>query len=137
MPAHRINLRGPWKLELGTGPSPIAHKIRLPAEWDQVFAGCSGAVRLSRTFHRPTNLEPAEVVELAFEHWPGNWVISLNQRPLSEFREASAESPKRIDVTALLQPTNTVTAEIHLTPQEKGEGPAGQFGNVALEIRRD
>ncbi len=137
MPAHRINLRGPWKLEQGTGPAATAQKIRLPAEWEGVFAGCSDQVRLTRTFHRPTNLEPTEIVELVFEHWPGAWVVSLNQQPLAEIRDASAESPTRIVVTPVLEPTNTLSAETNLARQSHGVGLAGQFGEIALEIRND
>jgi hypothetical protein len=137
MSAHRINLRGPWKLEQGTDIAALAQKVRLPAEWGEIFANWSDRVRLTRTFHRPTNLEPTEIVELVFEHWPGVWVISLNQRPLAEFRDASAESPGRIAVTQLLEPTNTLSAETDLARQFDGAVPAGQFGNIALEIRSD
>jgi len=137
MSAHRINLRGPWKLEQGTDTAATAQKIRLPAEWGEIFAEHSGRVRLTRTFHRPTNLEPTEIVELVFEQWPGAWVISLNQRPLAEFRGAIPEAPKRIAVTRLLQPTNTLTAETDLAPQPRLAGRQGQFGTIALEIRTD
>jgi len=137
MSAHRINLRGPWKLEQGTGTAATAHKIRLPAEWGDLFAERSDRVRLIRTFHRPTNLEPLEIVELVFEHWPGAWVISLNQQPLAEFRDASAESPRRIAVTGLLEPTNTLSAETNLSLQAGRDEQGAPFGTIALEIRTD
>ena len=135
MSAHRINLRGPWKLEQGTDIAAVAQKVRLPAEWGEIFANCSDRVRLTRTFHRPTNLEPTEIVELVFEHWPGVWVISLNQRPLGEFRDASAESPQRIAVTQLLEPTNTLSAETDLSPQSGRDERRAPFGTISLEIR--
>jgi hypothetical protein len=136
MSAHRINLRGPWKLEGGTAVEKEI-KVRLPAEWNELFAGCTGSLRLTRTFHRPTNLEPTEIVELVFEQWPGPWVISLNQQPLAEFRDASAESPRRIAVTQLLEPTNTLSAETSLTPQSGRDEGRARFGTIALEIRTD
>jgi hypothetical protein len=133
MPAHRINLRGPWLLEQGTDAD--RRKIRLPGPWEEIFADCSDRVRLTRTFHRPTNLEPWEVVELVFEDWPGHWILSLNQQRLAEFRDASAESPKRIDVTQLLEPTNTLWAETHLEHESVDGRGRGPFGAVSLEIR--
>jgi hypothetical protein len=134
MSAHRIHLRGPWKLEQGTAPAtPL--KVRLPAEWGELFAGCSGSVRLSRTFHCPTNLAPTDIVELVFEDWPGLWTISLNQQPLAEFRDASAQSPQRIAVTPRLLPTNTLIAESRLAPTSDRETRQASFGTLALEIR--
>lgn len=134
---HRINLRGPWKLEQGTGTAATADKIRLPAEWGEIFGDYAGRVRLTRTFHRPTNLEPSEIVELVFEHWPGAWLIGLNQQPLAEFRDASAESPRRIAVTQLLQPTNTLSAEADLAAQSGRDERRTPFGTISLEIRND
>jgi hypothetical protein len=134
---HRINLRGTWKLEQGIGAAATAHKIRLPAEWGAILGDSSGRMRLTRTFHRPTNLDPTEVVELVFAHWPGAWVISLNQQPLAEFRDASAESPRRIAVTQLLQPTNTLSVETSLAPQSGRDDRRAPFGTIALEIRTD
>jgi hypothetical protein len=135
MSAHRIHLRGPWKIELGTAATPL--KVRLPAAWDELFGGCSGSVRLSRTFHRPTNLEPTDVVELVFEDWPGTWTISLNQQPLAEFRDASVQSPQRIAITPRLLPTNTLMAESRLAPTSDREARQGLFGTLAIEIRTD
>ena len=134
MPAHRINLRGPWKLSPGTSAGP-ERKVNLPAEWNKLFRSGSGRVRLSRTFHCPTNLGADEVVELVFENWPGPWFISLNQQPIAEFCDASAELPRRIDVTRLLAPTNTLTAETDLAPESGRGSLSGPFGLVALEIR--
>jgi hypothetical protein len=137
MSAHRINLRGPWKLELGAGAAATESKVRLPAEWSELFAERSGGVRLSRTFHRPTNLQPTDVVELVFEEWPGAWAVSLNRQPLAEIRDASARTPRRIAVTSLLQPTNTLTAESDLAPESGRSARQEPFGGIALEIWAD
>jgi len=135
MTAHRINLRGPWQLERGTKAAGSAQKVRLPADWNSLFAGCSDPVRLTRTFHRPTNLGPEEEVDLIFEQWPGVWTISLNQRPVAEFRDSSAEKPQRITVTSLLQPTNTLSAETLLDDRPGESVDHGLVGAAALEIR--
>lgn len=132
--AHRIHLRGPWKLELVTDPAATAFKVRLPAEWDELFAGCSGRVRLARTFHRPTNLQSTDVVELVFDEWPGAWAVSLNRQPLAEFRDASAEAPRRLAVTRLLEPTNVLSVETEIAPDSSRDKGQGQFGTVAIEI---
>jgi hypothetical protein len=137
MSAHRINLRGPWKLELGTDAAATALKVRLPAEWSDLFASHSGRVRLSRTFHRPTNLQPTDVVELVFDQWPGAWAVSLNQEPIGKFRDASAGAPTRIAVTRFLQPTNVLAVESEIAAESERDQSRGQFGTVAIEIRSE
>jgi hypothetical protein len=135
MSVHRINLRGPWKLEHGTVAASSAQKVRLPAEWHDLFRGSSGLVRLTRTFHRPTNLGPEEEVDLIFEQWPGGWTISLNQRPIAEFRDSSVEKPQRITVTALLQPANALSAETQLDDRPGQRTGHCLVGAASLEIR--
>ena len=92
----------------------LCRKIRLPAEWNELFAGRAGRVCLTRKFHRPTNLGPNEQVDLVFEQWPGVWVVSLNQHCVGELRDASAESPERITITASLESTNELAAETQI-----------------------
>jgi hypothetical protein len=133
MSVHRINLRGPWKLEHGTDAAP--EKVRLPAEWHELFSGRSGVVRLTRTFHRPTNLGPDEEVELIFERWPGAWAIRLNQLPIAEFRDSTAEKPQRITISSLLQPANTLSAETRLDSRSGHQVDQGWVGAASLEIR--
>jgi hypothetical protein len=140
MPVHRINLHGPWKLERGDAADGLAERIRLPVNWEELFAAQAGGaeadgVRLTRTFHRPTNLEPNDEVELVFEHWPGAWSVSFNQRRVGELRDSTLQSPQRIRVTTLLEPTNTLSAEMRFdgrSGHDVGRQPNGQ---VALEIR--
>jgi hypothetical protein len=107
-------------------------KVRLPAEWNDLFGSCSGQVRLTRKFHQPTNLGPSQQVDLVFRHWPGVWAVTLNQRHVAELR---SPNPERVAITSFLQPANVLTVETQI------EQPAGQrargdlFGEVALEIR--
>lgn len=138
MPVHRIQLRGPWKLETKSqGAVAFAKKIRLPADWSDLFGGCQGRVCLIRTFHQPTNLGPGDEVDLVFEQWPGRWNVTLNQRPLGQFEDAAAVSPVRMTITALLQPTNVLAVETRFERPIGREAPRGVIGKVALEIRAD
>jgi len=140
MSLHRIHLRGPWHLEWNSGAKAsvdktTVQKIRLPADWNDLFGALSGRVRLTRVFHRPTNLAPNEEVELVFQDWPGVWAISLNQHHVAEFRDSTPESPERITITALLQPTNVLSAETQIDQPADPKTPRGLMGKLAIEIR--
>jgi hypothetical protein len=137
MSVHRIQLRGPWQLEWTSAPGESVQKVRLPAEWDDLFAGHSGPVRLTRKFHRPTNLGPNEQVELVFQQWPGIWTISLNQHPVGKFRDSSAERAERITITALLQSTNELAAETLIEQPRDANNRLGLVGQITIEIRND
>lgn len=137
MSLHQIHLRGPWELEWCSGVTASAQKIRLPADWNDLFGGRSGRVRLTRKFHRPTNLGPKEEVDLVFQQWPGVWAISLNRRHVAEFRDSSPECPERITITALLQPTNVLSAETQIEQPTDQKTRRGLMGKIALEIRGD
>jgi hypothetical protein len=137
MSRHRIQLRGPWQLDWPSGEGKSAQKIRLPAEWNELFSGRSGRVRLTRKFHRPTNLGTSEQVDLLFEQWPGAWIVSLNHHRVGEVRDASSESPGRITITALLESTNVLAAETQIEQSVDPVVRRGLMGKVALEIRSD
>jgi hypothetical protein len=134
MPVHRINLHGPWKLERGDAADDASLRIRFPLDWSELFPTLSGRARLTRTFHRPTNLEPTDAVELVFEHWPGTWAVSLNQRPVGELRDGSTESPQRIRITTLLEPTNALLVEMRCDIESGRDFGNSANGQVALEI---
>jgi hypothetical protein len=109
-----------------------SHRVRLPAEWEQLFGDRTGEVRLMRTFHRPTNLDIQEEVDLVFQNWPGLWVVSLNDRQIGELRDPN---PERIGITAVLQPSNQISFQTRVVPPI-GERQRAVVGGVALEIRR-
>jgi hypothetical protein len=134
MSAHRIQLRGPWQLEWQSGGGPFAQKVRLPAEWDELFSGHGGRVCLTRKFHRPTNLGPNEQVDLVFDQWPGVWTIRLNQQTVGQFGDAAPECSKRITITPLLRPTNELTVETQIEQTGNVHAAYGLMGQVALEI---
>jgi hypothetical protein len=124
--AHRIRLDGPWELEWTSGQTSRSRRIRLPADWTELFASGGGLVRVSRRFHEPTNLGPTDEVDLVFENWPGAWVVTINQHRVGEIGDPS---PVRIAISSFLGPANVLTLEGQL------EKTAGRAGQVALEIR--
>lgn len=134
MSVHRIQLRGPWQLEWQSGGGQFAQKVRLPAEWEELFSGRDGRVCLIRKFHRPTNLGPNEQVDLVFDQWPGFWTIRLNQQTVGQFRDSSPECSERITITRLLQPTNELAAETQIEQPGDVHTASGLMGQVALEI---
>jgi hypothetical protein len=110
------------------------HRVRLPAEWHDLFGARYGRVRLTRRFHQPTNLGPSEEVDLVFQHWPGVWVVALNKRGMGELRDPNRE---RIAITSMLQPANVLTVETQIE-EPVGQRPRHELvGDVALEIRGD
>ncbi len=115
-----------------------ADKIRLPAEWNELFSGRAGRVRLTRKFHRPTNLGPNEQVDLSLSNGPGavDRRASITSR-VGEVRDASSESPERITITASLESTNVLAAETQIEQPADPLFRRGLMGKVALEIRSD
>jgi hypothetical protein len=134
MTLHRIHLRGPWVMGWINAERGSPHRVRLPAEWHDLFGAASGRVRLTRKFHQPTNLEPREEVDLVLHDWPGIWVVTLNQQAVGEFRDPS---PARIAIKSLLQPVNSLTFETQIEPPTSQLSRPQLVGNVALEIRSD
>lgn len=137
MSLHRIRLRGPWKLEWTSGEKVSSQKVHLPADWNELFDALCGPVRLTRTFHRPTNLGPKDEVDLVLEQWPGAWAIRLNQRLVAEFQDSFPDSPKRIRITPLLGPTNLLSAESQIESAANEKIRRGLLGKTVLEIRDD
>ena len=129
--AHRIRLDGPWELEWTSGQTTPPRRIRLPADWNELFASGGGSVRLSRRFHEPTNLGPGDEVALVFENWPGTWVVTINQRSLGDLRDSI---PVRIAISPLLQPANVLTLEGRFEEKAGSQAARDRSGQVALEI---
>ena len=85
---HRIRLRGPWTfvwldeagLQVGT-PARKQH----PVDWPEFTRGQSGTVRLTRTFHAPSNLDPDESVSVIVTGVRGHGEVRLNGELLGTF----------------------------------------------------
>jgi hypothetical protein len=78
MTVHRIRLRGPWQLAPAAASEAQTTTVRLPAPWSELFDGDAARMRLSRRFHRPTNLGPTDQVSLVVRPLPLGARVSLN-----------------------------------------------------------
>ncbi|WP_397570314.1 hypothetical protein [Schlesneria sp. T3-172] len=141
MPAHRIQLKGPWEVfppqvnELHSDAEQKPETHTMPKEWRELFGDQGGTARFQRKFHRPSNLEPHERIFLAFSGIRGETRIRLNQRQLGEF-DAQGGSIE-VEVTSNMNSFNTLEVEIDFDPGQSPGLPGGLFGVVALEIRWD
>ena len=136
MSVHRIRLRGPWRYESLSAEitDPASGRVPLPGAWQELFGEVAGRVRFSRTFHRPTNLEPGSRVHLVFEGLGGAAEISLNGRKIGESANGTAaEDSLRIEVTERLNPHNELQVDVQYDPTESAT-PGGLWGLVVLEI---
>jgi hypothetical protein len=153
MKFHRIRLRGPWKLEWldstaedrtiihagerdsssGKEESGATQAVHLPTKWSAIFSRQSGRVRLTRRFHKPTNLGPDEVVAIVFAALPFQATVSLNGRALIAATRTRERS--RFEVTPLLQAGNELVIEMEIDRATVPE-PSADWGDVALEISR-
>ena len=141
---HTIRLRGPWKLEPlsetnATEQLPVAvRQKKLPADWSSVLgADYRGAVRYTRSFHKPAGLEELEQVWIAVEPPRSQGEIALNGQQLGTV--ALGESTFRQEITPLLVDFNELA--IVVTHPEVAEsdlsddtGCGGLIGEVRLEI---
>jgi hypothetical protein len=126
---HVIRLRGPWDCE------PVARDARP----DDSLA----AVRCTRRFNAPTNLDALERVWLVCDAVETCARFTLNGRPLGTIDGPRAQP--RIDLTVALAPHNVLLIEIDLpadAPPPSGAldaslGLPGGIGEVRLEIARE
>jgi hypothetical protein len=111
----------------------------MPCEWRSIFGNRGGRVQFSRRFHRPTGLEPGDVVRIVFDGIGGAATIGMNGEPLVSRREHET-SPARetevlaCDITSLLQPANQLVVELEFDPGLDASTRGGLWGPVAIEI---
>jgi len=129
---HRIRLQGPWQLEWIESGDRATRTVRLPALRDELFAGRSGRVRLTRRFHKPTNLEPRDVVSVALEDVRGCTSLRVNDSIVSAVSESSGAA--QFAITELLQPVNTLAIEVDIEPLAAAVPTRERWGKVFLEI---
>ncbi|MBX3412842.1 MAG: hypothetical protein KF708_09155 [Pirellulales bacterium] len=150
---HAMRLAGPWHYEVlktyvegkyQPPATPIGGTAKLPADWSQELGrDFRGRVRYTRSFHRPTNLDPHESVWLVIEGADAAVAVSLNGEPLGEFAGYALTFER--DVTNLLAPNNQLQVDVELpvlTPAyERAMRPGrhdlsgGLTGPVRLEVR--
>lgn len=135
MSVHTIRLLGPWQVawtsvvEASDFTPPVT--VKVPFEWGQVFGNHPGHVRLTRRFHRPTNLGPEERVWLVFHGLGGTAHISLNGRTLGTITPPARTA--RYDITHNLSSRNELTVDLQCDPLTDSH-PAGLFDLVTLTI---
>ena len=128
---HRIRLRGPWTfvwldeagLQVGT-PARKQH----PVDWPEFTRGQSGTVRLTRTFHAPSNLDPDESVSVIVTGVRGHGEVRLNGELLGTF--TADQSDCDFPLPLPLPFSNTLGITVSFAPG------GGATGDVVLVIRQ-
>ena len=87
----------------------IPHSIRLRQPWDELPARASGRAIFRRRFNRPTGLDTWERVVLEVDRTIFSGEISVNDTPIGQLQSGQFFSA---DITALLQPSNEIQAEV-------------------------
>ena len=137
MPAHRIQLRGPWEYRwLDTPPTeglpfPPAGRVKMPAGWQSLFGRRSGHARFTRRFNRPTNVGPHQRVLIVLERPAGTAALRVNDHHLGTTTPA-AESA-RFDVTAVLRRSNELVVDVEFDPATPADLDE-LWRTVAIEI---
>lgn len=138
MPSHRINLRGPWDYRWLSGqqePISVQGTVSMPCEWRRIFGDASGLAEFGRKFHKPTNLEPHEIVTIVLTEVSGCGHARLNGVKLGEFT-STAESVQ-FEITDHLKPFNELKIEVYFDPSANRELSGGLYGIVAIHIASD
>ena len=131
MPTHRIHLRGPWDIAFEPMFGDEVVRRTLPNSWQQLFGNLSRHAVFRRSFHRPTNLEPHEIVRLTFQGLRGTGRVFLNDFPLGPVNPGDPRPS--FDITMTLLPTNRLQVDLDFDPGMTPE-PGGMYEAVALEI---
>jgi hypothetical protein len=116
----------------------VPHVIRLHAAWQEANepAPAAGGCRAyTRSFHRPTGLQPEDRVWLVLDpalHAAG---LCLNGQKLRESKAAG--DPLAIDVTELIRARNELRLDDELWTRDALNGRRGALpeGMIWLEIR--
>jgi hypothetical protein len=130
MTVHRIRLRGPWRLEAAAPHEGFARTVRLPACWSEFCDAGLERVRLSRKFHCPTNLGPADRVSLVVQELPEGASVSLNGAPLG--LQAQPVDQAFVFPAPRLAPNNVLSVEFEVGRTPPSAGTA--WGDISLVI---
>lgn len=130
MTVHRIRLRGPWLLEPADGQDLPGRTIRLPLQWAELVECGARRVRLSRRFHRPTNLGPQDQVAVIIQDLPAEAQVGLNGTILAQ--QISTPTKESVFRMPRLEPTNLLSIEFEVGT--RSAAGAGVWGEVALCI---
>ncbi|MFN0052037.1 MAG: NRDE family protein [Planctomycetales bacterium] len=148
---HRIQLRGPWRLELiadeslsrpedqslAAAPSQDStpRTVRMPAEWGALVGNRGGGVSLRRRFHRPSGLGPHEQVYIILEGVLGRGEVWVNHHPLGAIDELSRSFAA--DVTSRLTGNDELRIDLEIPAASADVSRSPVWSCAALEIRAD
>lgn len=120
---HRIRLRGPWEFQWQSQERPGSANvpngtIHLPATWNDAFGITTGALRLTRSFNRPTGIDDGERVWLELDPSRPSSVV-FNGRSLGRVESGIA----RFDITERLAMHSRIELDIDGTVQADCDRP--------------
>jgi hypothetical protein len=126
-----------WKpvAEDRPGPSNPEKRptIRLPASWAKLIGKRSGAIRLTRRFHQPTNLAANDEIAVVSAGFPGQGTLAVNGTHVADF---SAEALSvHVAITTLLKSVNVLVVEFEIPSGPINDPEDVPWGDVSLEIR--
>jgi hypothetical protein len=127
---HRIRLRGPWALEPTDAGDMPERTVRLPLQWAELVDFGARRVRLSRRFHRPTNLGPNDQVSVVVHDLPAGAQVGLNGTILEQ--QIPPPTKESVFGTPQLEPTNLLSVEFDVSTRSAAGD--GTWGEVALLI---
>lgn len=103
----------------------------MPASWQSLLGDFRGRVLFRRKFHRPTNLEPGEIVWLEFAGVGGTGAVRVNGHSVGTLKNGIP--PQRLDVTSVLVGNDELSVELEFTSRDP-QTVGGLYGSVTLEI---
>jgi hypothetical protein len=129
---HRIRLRGPWNYAWidAAGHIGAAETRKHPDDWATFIGDRSGRVRLTRTFHAPTNLDETEQVFVVLTGVHGAGTVLLNGQSLGDI--PPHQNACEFAVPLPLPFSNELTIDVSFA----AAAPTGLYDVVTLEIRR-
>jgi hypothetical protein len=130
MSVHRIRLRGPWQLQSALSAEAAPRTVHLPARWTELLEDGPHPLRLSRRFHRPTNLAPDDQVAVRITELPVGAQVHLNGTPLG--MSAEPDAGPSVFPTPHLEATNLLTIEFDLSTTRHADDET--WGDVSLVI---
>jgi hypothetical protein len=133
---HRIRLRGPWKFAWvdDNGRVGSVEVRKHPDDWEDFTDAKAGRIRLSRTFHAPTNVEDTEQIFVVLTGVRGEGDVSLNGQSLGHFTpsQRTCEFP----LPGPLPFSNELTITVSFDAATPTEPQVGVYDVVELEIRK-
>ncbi len=128
---HRIRLRGPWNYAWidAAGNVGATETRKHPDGWAAFIGEKSGRVRLTRTFHAPTNLDDTEQVFVVLTGVNGTGEVLLNGQHLGDIPPHNA---CEFAAPLPLPFSNELTIDVSFA----ASAPTGLYDVVALEIRK-